>query len=170
MSRLTGNMHACRLGASECSLKLTRFQLVVQVTQQKQVKLICCANLTRCLWPQYMLSSLHESDNTDTLLDPHLGILWVQFITTRSSRVDGVASKQAQDGCQQTGVVVEYDRQQRDAQPIHQLCPSGVPKAQGSPREWSHSLPGSCSWWCGGNLLESACPPMMTGRESHTGS
>jgi len=96
----------------------------------------------------------------------HLGILWVQ-LTTISSRVDGVASKQAQDGCQQTGVVEVYNLQQRDPQPISQLCPSVVPWTQTAPRRRSHSLPGGCSWCCGGGLLESDCPPTMISRKSH---
>ena len=97
----------------------------------------------------------------------HLGILWIQ-LTTRSSRVDVVASKEAQDGCQKAGVVEEHNLQQRDAQPIRQVCSFVVPKSQTLPEKWSHSLPGSCSWWSRGSLLgDGACPPVRTGREYH---
>ena len=57
----------------------------------------------------------------------HLCILGVQLISSWVLGVNAVASKEAQDGSQQTGVVVEQDRQQCNKHAAIQLSCSGLP-------------------------------------------
>lgn len=58
--------------------------------------------------------------------DSHLSILWVDLIISWELRVNVVASKEAQDDCQQTKVVEEQHREQGDKHAAIQLSCSAT--------------------------------------------